>query len=125
MKQPGAYLIHFDRKLKHAQHYLSSAADIPSRISAHRDGSGARLIAAIQEQGIGWQIARIWPTATRELAWQTEIALKNRRDAPRICPVCNPGTTRAAVPEPAARRTGPRHPPVRKTPAGDFWAETA
>lgn len=115
--EPGAYLIHAERPIRHAQHYLGAAPDIPARIAAHRAGRGAALVRAFNERGIGWHVARTWPTATPELAVGTEIALKNRRDSPRICPECTPGTTRAANPAPASRRTGPVHPPVRKAEA--------
>jgi predicted GIY-YIG superfamily endonuclease len=123
-QQPGAYLIHADQPIRHAQHYLGSAADIPTRIQTHRDGTGARLTAAFNDRGIGWHVSRTWPTATPEQAVQTEIGLKNRRESPRFCPDCNPGAGRVAVtPTLSSHRTGPRHPPIRKPAVqADPWA---
>jgi predicted GIY-YIG superfamily endonuclease len=47
------YLLHFDRPLKHAKHYLGYANDLQARLEQHRSGNGARLIQVVQEAGIG------------------------------------------------------------------------
>jgi predicted GIY-YIG superfamily endonuclease len=104
-RQPGVYLIHFNEPLSHARHYLGHAADIPARISAHRAGNGAKIMQAVTARGIDWQLARTWPTDTISAAWGIETALKNWRNGPRICPICTPGTRRAANPKPAPART--------------------
>ena len=119
---PGVYLAHFDQPFRHARNYLGASPNMQARVGAHRAGTGSKLLAAVQAAGIGWQISRVWPAATWDQARQLETGLKNRRDTPRICPGCTPGTTRAANPKPATVRTGPHHPPIRK-PAHDPWAE--
>jgi hypothetical protein len=41
------------------------------------------------QRGIGFEVVRTWPGG-REL----ERRLKDRHDAPRLCPVCNPAVLR-------------------------------
>jgi predicted GIY-YIG superfamily endonuclease len=77
------YLLHFDRKLHHAGHYLGSADDLDRRLAQHRAGRGARLIEVITEAGIGFRLARTWE-GDRTL----ERRLKRRKEAPRLCPFC-------------------------------------
>lgn len=77
------YLIHFDAPYKHARHYLGFTKDLSSRIKAHADGHGARLIAVIDAAGIGWQLARTWE-GTRA----RERQIKNQGGAAGVCPMC-------------------------------------
>ena len=79
------YLIHFDAKLCHAQHYLGSADNVEARLECHRKGNGARLMEVITEHGIPWRLARTWP-GDRKL----ERELKRQKGSPRLCPICNP-----------------------------------
>jgi putative endonuclease len=88
------YLIHFNAKIGNpnnprgqAQHYLGSTFRLDRRMEEHLTGRGAALMRAVREQGIPWQIARIWPG---DRAF--ERRLKRRKEAPRLCPIC-----RAAV----------------------------
>lgn len=82
------YLLHFDEKIHHAQHYLGYSRDrrtLEERIELHRRGqSGARLPQVFAERGIPFRVARLWPRGTRRL----ERRLKNRKEAPRLCPLC-------------------------------------
>ena len=83
---PGTvYLIHFDVAYRHARHYLGWTADLHARLAAHRDGRGARLMEVITKAGITWQLARTWPGGR-----ERERAIKNRHEAPRLCPFCSP-----------------------------------
>jgi predicted GIY-YIG superfamily endonuclease len=41
------YLLHFDRRLHHAGHYIGSAEDLGRRLAEQRAGQGARLIEVI------------------------------------------------------------------------------
>ena len=78
------YLLHFDRPLAHARHYVGWSADLPKRIEQHRRGlSGARLMAAVKDAGIGFRVARVWDG---DRAFERRI--KNRHATPRLCPVC-------------------------------------
>lgn len=94
------YLLHFDRPYKHAQHYLGWAADLDTRLAAHRAGNGARLITVIAAAGISWQLARTWPGATEG----HEKALEDLNSRKRLCPVCTPGTRSGTVIIPKQRR---------------------
>ncbi len=77
------YLIHFDRPYKHARHYIGSALHLEARLSHHRTGTGARLLAVIQQAGIEWSVVRTW-----EGDKQFERKLKNRHNAKKLCPIC-------------------------------------
>ena len=80
------YLLHLDKPLRHAKHYLGFAADdLPARLERHASGQGARMLAVCVERGITWQLVRTWQ-GDRNF----ERRLKNRRETPRLCPVCNP-----------------------------------
>jgi predicted GIY-YIG superfamily endonuclease len=83
---PGTvYLIHFDVAYRHARHYVGWTADLLARLAAHREGRGARLMEVITAAGISWQLARTWPGGR-----DRERAIKNRHEAPRLCPICTP-----------------------------------
>jgi hypothetical protein len=84
------YLLHFDRPIGDlanpqgfASHYTGWTLDLPARLVDHAAGRGARLLQVVGEQGIGWQLARIW-TGTRT----RERSLKRSGGAARRCPVC-------------------------------------
>ncbi len=83
---PGSkvYLIHFDKPLKHAKHYLGySKNDVRERVQKHRRGKGARLMDAITRQGITWHVSRTWDGG-RDL----ERILKDQHNASHLCPTC-------------------------------------
>ena len=88
------YLIHFDRPLHHARHYLGYCADgtLEVRLIRHRAGRGARLLAVLRELNIGWRVVRVFE-GDRHL----ERRLKGRSSS-RLCPVC---TARPVQPRPA------------------------
>jgi hypothetical protein len=84
------YLIHFDHPLGdldnprgQAQHYLGYTRDLNTRLTKHRHGNGAAIMAAVARAGIDWTVARTWD-GDREL----ERRLKNRHNSPRMCPIC-------------------------------------
>jgi len=81
------YLLHFSKKLAHAQHYLGFCVDNdPSdRLAAHiRGKKGAKIVKAAMAAGIGVELALIIPDGDRNF----ERKLKNRADVSRWCPVC-------------------------------------
>jgi predicted GIY-YIG superfamily endonuclease len=87
------YLIHFDRPIGdldnphgQARHYLGYTDDLETRLEAHRQGNGARLMEVITERGIGWAVTRTW-CGDRGL----ERRLKNRHNSPKLCPICRGG----------------------------------
>lgn len=82
------YLIHFDTPLHHARHYIGFCRRrLNKRIKKHRANNGARILKALNEQGIGWQVVKVWlgPMADRTF----ERRLKNMKGARHLCPVCN------------------------------------
>jgi len=78
------YLIHFTQAYWHARHYLGSTDNLAARIEAHRSGNGARLMEVITAAGIDWQVVRTWAGSR-----QVERRIKNRKEAPALCPVCS------------------------------------
>jgi predicted GIY-YIG superfamily endonuclease len=82
---PVVYLIHFENKLSHAQHYLGYTTDLDNRLITHRCGHGSKLLAAVTRQNIDWQLVRTW-NGDRAL----ERKLKRRKNSRQLCPICNP-----------------------------------
>ena len=77
------YLIHLERPYHHARHYLGFAGDLQQRLIQHRNGTGAKLLRAVNKAGIPYQVVRTW-----EGYGALEQQLKARKNAPRLCPVC-------------------------------------
>jgi putative endonuclease len=84
------YLLHFDQPIGNlanphamAQHYLGHADRLDRRALQHLTGRGAKITQALHRQGIGFVIARTWPGSR-----SFERKLKNRKAAPRLCPIC-------------------------------------
>jgi predicted GIY-YIG superfamily endonuclease len=86
------YLIHFGRAFGHARHYLGYCRDdgLSERLTRHREGRGARLLAAVQAAGIGWDVVRVWPAGGRDL----ERRLKWWHKSRELCPVCRENEAR-------------------------------
>jgi predicted GIY-YIG superfamily endonuclease len=78
------YLIHFWKPYRHAKHYMGYSEHLDKRIADHLCGMGARLMEVVTQAGIEWRVSRTWP-GDRKL----ERRLKNRKDAPHICPICS------------------------------------
>ena len=81
------YLLHFNTPFRHARQYLGFALNLKQRLDQHAKDQGARLKQVVLEAGIGFDLARTWP-ATRT----AERRIKNRKEAPRLCPVCKSNT---------------------------------
>jgi hypothetical protein len=82
---PGTvYLLHFERPYKHARHYLGhTRGPVGKRLTEHRKGRGARLLAVVTEAGISFELARTW-----EGGRDRERQLKRQGGASRCCPLC-------------------------------------
>lgn len=80
----GCYLIHADKPLHHAQHYIGYSDNIAERIESHRKGKGSKLIAAFNKCNISWSVVHIWPSKDRSF----ERKLHRMKCSPRICPIC-------------------------------------
>lgn len=86
MRGRWVYLYHFSDKVSgHAGHYLGSCFDLRKRDALHQSGKGARLLQVAKERGIKFYMVRTW-VGGRTL----ERQLKNRKNAPLLCPVCHP-----------------------------------
>jgi len=77
------YLIHFSRKLGHAQHYIGKTEAYGRRMTAHKAGNGAAILRAAKLKGIKWRVVARW-FGGRKL----EKELKARHDAAALCPIC-------------------------------------
>lgn len=84
------YLIHFDQKLHHAQHYIGFVDEpthsLDKRVEYHRSGRGSKLLKAVMKKGIEFSVVRIWGEGDRNF----ERKLKNRKKSSQLCPICNP-----------------------------------
>ena len=78
------YLVHFERRLAHAQHYLGWTSRPEVRVEEHRNGRGSRLLAAVQTRGIPWRVVRRWRGTRKD-----ERRMKDHRHGPRWCPICS------------------------------------
>jgi predicted GIY-YIG superfamily endonuclease len=80
------YLLHLDPPVKHARHYVGyTSKGVEQRLEAHRAGRGARLLEVVKEAGGTFRLTRTWP-GSRAL----ERAIKDRKNAPKLCPECTP-----------------------------------
>lgn len=89
------YLLHLDTPLPRgtskagqplfAGHYIGYSTKLATRLQHHENGTGARFMQVCKERGVTWQLARVWEGG-RDL----ERHLKAQRNAPRLCPICNP-----------------------------------
>ena len=83
------YLLHFERPIsdRHTcQHYLGyTSRRLFIRIQDHRKGtrSAARLTQVAKERGISFRVVRTWRGTRND-----ERRLKNRKEGPYLCPVC-------------------------------------
>ena len=77
------YLLHFSKPYYHVRHYIGWTTNLTKRLAQHRKGQGARLLQVIIEHGITFTLARTW-IGDRHL----ERKLKNRHNAPKLCPIC-------------------------------------
>ncbi len=85
------YLIHFDQKFHHAQHYLGfvdhlNNHTLESRVEYHKKGKGSRLLRAVALAKINFDVVRTWPDGDRNF----ERSLKNKKKASQFYPICNP-----------------------------------
>lgn len=78
------YLLHFDKPVVHAQHYLGWAIDHENRVNAHLSGEGARLVEVAVARGVHVELVRAWHNVERSF----ERRLKKNGTLKRVCPVC-------------------------------------
>lgn len=78
------YLLHFSKKVFHAQHYLGWTEDIKTRLQRHRSGTGSRLLRQLKLLGGTFQVVRTWEGVDKAF----ERKLKRRKMGPRLCTLC-------------------------------------
>jgi predicted GIY-YIG superfamily endonuclease len=83
------YLLHIDPPYKHARHYLGIGEDLNARLQLHQDEHGARLTQVCIENGRALKLVRTWEGAPND-----ERRLKNQKNSPWLCPLCNPKQNR-------------------------------
>ena len=87
--KPHVYLLHFQQKLHHAQHYAGwTPGNVENRLALHRNGRGARLTQVVAGLGIEIVVARIWDVESNHEARLMERRLKNGHNLPQSCPLC-------------------------------------
>lgn len=82
------YLLHFDRPLGRARHYLgcTTEARLHTRLREHAAGKGASLTRAVFARAIPVYLARIFP----QLSYDDERRIKNGGNLRNYCPLCCP-----------------------------------
>lgn len=84
------YILHLERPLCHAKHYVGSTSQaLIKRLEQHRRNQGALFLQRCNEQGIGYQVVRVI-YGTRAL----ERRLKDNKCVPQYCPICRPPKTK-------------------------------
>jgi len=83
------YLLHFEPGLPNGnrvvRHYLGwTDGDVDARVALHVAGRGSPLVRAVIAAGGTVTVERTWPGVDRHF----ERRLKNRHEAPRLCPNC-------------------------------------
>lgn len=93
------YLIHFDKPLVHAKHYIgwTNGESTSRRLAKHRSGNGARILQVCNERSIHYDIVRTWENLSCQEARDLERRLKSWHKSRQLCPVCNPGNWYATV----------------------------
>jgi len=82
----AVYLLHFDRPIAHAQHYVGFTDNLKLRIQQHHNGrSGARLVSEFFNRRIDFVVARVWEDAGREFERHLKVKRKN---VTGLCPIC-------------------------------------
>lgn len=79
------YVLHLDSPMRHARHYCGYAKDLVARLTHHKNGTGARMLAVAKERAIGFILVRVWPDEGRGF----ERKLKNTKNISRYCPMCS------------------------------------
>jgi hypothetical protein len=81
------YVLHFDRPVSHARHYIGWAirGGLERRIGEHRSGNGksSPLVRALLANGGDFQVAAVID-GDRFL----ERRMKNQKNGSRHCPIC-------------------------------------
>lgn len=86
------YLLHFDTPLSHAEHYVGCTEHLHERLMIHASGRGANLTKVLAANGAPWRLAALG-LCSHSAMKRVERTLKDSRNVPRYCPICNPENT--------------------------------
>ena len=81
----GVYILHFDRGVSHARHYVGYSDNILQRLEDHlgRRDRGSPLVREAVRRGIGVHLATVY-AGDRKL----ERKIKDGKNVARHCPIC-------------------------------------
>jgi hypothetical protein len=121
-RQQVVYLLHFidpatgrSARYQHAGHYRGTSDDLPARLQAHRDGTGARLMQVIKQAGLSFVLARTWPGGR-----DRERQLKREGGASRMCPECGVKPMPPRQPRATQRQQAYPARPAAPEPVGEY-----
>ena len=84
----GVYVIHFDKPLAHASHYIGSSVNISERLAVHRAGRGSPMLKAATERGIKWSLSHVMFCDDERQARHLEKKIKRHKHNRDYCPLC-------------------------------------
>jgi GNAT superfamily N-acetyltransferase/predicted GIY-YIG superfamily endonuclease len=87
MGQAYIYVLHFEHKHHHAQHYVGCTEKLLQRLTAHAIGHGSALCRHLHTIGVNWQLATLYTTTHAQMR-RMERSLKNQHHAHRYCTIC-------------------------------------
>jgi len=78
------YLVHLDKPMAHARHYIGFSSALEKRLDNHLKGTGSRFLAGANRAGIGYSVVRTWENVDRNF----ERRLKKWHKSRLLCPCC-------------------------------------
>lgn len=105
MSKIVVYMLHFEKPVGRARHYVGSAEPhaFRARLRRHKAGTGAALTSEAVKRGIGMRVAHIWTADSRAREQEIKAAGKFSRH----CVYCQ------------AERRGQPFPPAMEVPKCD------
>lgn len=82
------YLLHFEKPLHHAQHYVGATSNLRRRLILHAHDKGAKIIKKINSLNIKWELARVWKTEHFDGIFWEESLMKKMKNGSLYCPIC-------------------------------------
>lgn len=83
------YVLHFERPLSHAQHYIGCTTDPRGRLVTHAHGQGATIVRAALDAGIRFKLGALG-TCNMRCMRRIERQIKNWHGAAEFCLCCDP-----------------------------------
>lgn len=87
MRHAYVYVLHFDVKLSHAQHYIGCTHNVKRRLAAHAMGAGSHLCRVLRDYGITWRLGALGSCNHAGMR-RIERMLKNQHNAAQYCTLC-------------------------------------